>query len=83
MERDESLKFQVQFQWQFMSLHKVYKNEEVGGKSLNAVQVFHLTVKLLNIQVFTMKRDIGVATSKSGGGFLKENFAKKKKVFGV
>lgn len=62
---------------------KCIKNEEVGGKSLNEVQVFHLTVKLLNIQVFTTKRDIVTATSESGGGFLKENFVKKNVVFDV
>lgn len=57
---------------------KCIKNEEVGGKSLNEVQVFHLTVKLLNIHVFTMKGDTGMATSEREGGFLNENFAKKK-----
>lgn len=62
---------------------KCIKNEEAGGKSLNEVQVFHLTVKLLNIQVFTMKRASGTATSEYGGGFWKENFVKKKMVFGV
>lgn len=57
---------------------KCIENEEVGSKSLSEVQVFHLTAKLLNIQVFTVKRDIGAATSESEGGYLKENFAKKK-----
>lgn len=50
---------------------------------MNEVQVFHLMVKLLNIQVFTMKRGIGTATSESEGGFQKENLVKKKMVFGV
>jgi len=49
---------------------KCIENEEVGGKSLNEVQVFNLTVKLLNIQLFTMTRDIGVATSESGKWYL-------------
>lgn len=34
---------------------KCIKNEKVGGKCLSEVQVFHLTAKLLNIQVFTVK----------------------------
>lgn len=62
---------------------KCIKNEEAGGKLLNEVQVFHLMMKLLNIQVFTMKRGIGTATSESEGGFQKENLVKKKMVFGV
>lgn len=64
-----------------MSLHKVHKNEEVGGKSLNEIQVFNL--KQLNIHIFTLKRDIGVSTSESGCGFSKESLVKKKMVFDV
>lgn len=60
---------------------KHIKNEEVGGKSLSEIQVFNLTVKPLNIQVFALKRDIGVATSESGGRFLKESLAKKRMAF--
>lgn len=73
----------MQFQWQFMSLHKVHKNEEVGTKSLNEIQVFHLIVKLLNIHIFTLKKDIGVSTSESECGFLKENLVKKEMAFVV
>lgn len=57
---------------------KCIKNEEAGGKLLNEVQVFHLMVKLLNIQVFTMKRGIGTATSESEGKLSEGKFSEEK-----
>lgn len=52
---------------------KCIKNEEIKYEFLNEVQVFHLTVKLLNIQVFTTKKGIGTA-NESGTNYLKKIF---------
>lgn len=79
--RDESLELQYSSNDSSYPCIKCIKNEEVGGKSLNEIQIFHLTIGLLNIQVLTLKRDICVAIPESGGRFLKESLVKKKMVF--